>query len=657
VAEGTLAGAVRRCVRRAVFGIVSFGAAGCEPGSAFDIIGTPQSVLETRDRQEAPAEAPQFDPELSVIEEFDGCRMRVNKSASITQLNIRSLDDQALEGTIFPTRVEALAALSGRTVIPSMEVVNGVLKPFNDGLYAAVELLAETGAGGSLVDKRSTFRELLHVLLADPQATAEAAQFAAALQLAGERPELPAEVAVQTARLLEPFEDDLFHSTVLGFYDWNEALRRIYVRDRFLQGVLPEGRAGFASAAKLARALARDAELTMAYRGVLGLYYGLTNPTHHFDPLALLGQPSDDGGAQFTQAHPELDARPPCHASFSWLPASDSPERKLIAAHVCATGTAPRNLLDALIGAIQSGAIDLTPTDRSGFYDWQLYALETLLLPERSPESRHLRLTQKYRDKLVETFKSLLIQTRETHIKQLGSVDVPSSARVTPRLVDIHPLLPVEPFPTFYLRSARAYGFLARFLEAALGPAALDSTGRLIEDGTPSARTLREELRGKTEWLYGLHLVAAASIGMRDELSAEERALFSPALAEQAARAWLERWRDDPEIARDPRVSVPMVRDEERKSSQNLAVVGIKVLRISASFIQGHEPKVSSEEAASWGGCAVRGFVPFEPYTLTEQSLEYTRKLELPPFTREALRARLAGKLDLASIQRALEAP
>ena len=72
-----------------------------------------------------------------------------------------------------------------------------------------------------------------------------------------------------------------------------------------------------------------------------------------------------------------------------------------------------------LIQAVRSGELDLAPGADAGWYDYQLYALETLLLPERGPESQNLLLTAGYKKKLIETFKSILTQTRETHVKQL----------------------------------------------------------------------------------------------------------------------------------------------------------------------------------------------------------------------------------------------
>src|SRR6185436_11912139 len=128
----------------------------------------------------------------------------------------------------------------------------------------------------------------------------------------------------------------------------------------------------------------------------------------------------------------------------------------------------------------------------SGWYDYQIYALETLLLPERGPESEHLLLTAGYKKKLIETFKSILIQTRETHLKQLDVGVAASSASIEP--IDAYPLHAAEPFPTFYLRTGRGYRFVRTFLQAALGADFLAGTERLVETGDRGTMPLATEL-------------------------------------------------------------------------------------------------------------------------------------------------------------------
>lgn len=665
----TTASLAWRVARKAGIGVAVFGLTACELAAPLDVIGVGRTVVDTRELEQPLTASPAFDPELQVVEQFGSCSMRLNKSAAVTRLTVEPLERAVAQfnDVIFPTRVEALAALGTRPAIPSMEVVNSVLKRWNDELYATIERVAEDGSQGSLVNKRATFDAILATMLAhaavgDAGAELAAVHFAAAQQLSGGTPQLPAALAEQVSDATRKFHANVLASTPIGFYTQSAELSTIFRRDRFLQGALAEGRLGFSPAAAVAQALAADDELQAKYRGVLALYRGLTNPSQDFDPLALLDavrSPPDTGLAGvedgFVRQHPEFDGVAPCQARFSWLPASDSPENKLWAAETCA-GRDSSNLLGALIGAIQSGAVDLTPNATSGFYDWQLYALETLLLPERSSESRHLSLTQKYRDKLVETFKSLLTQTRETHVKQVGVVTSNASSEIRLQAVDIFPLLPVEAFPTFYLRSARAYAFLRTLIDAALGPQLLSTAARTLEDGTHSDLRLGEELDAKMQLLYGLHLVSAASIGMRDELSDDERQRFDPAVAEEAARTWIAQWQSDPEVLSDPRVSVPIASDGDARLTRNIAVVGVKLIRVSANYPKGQEPLVSSA-ASGFDGCVVGHFVAFEPYMLVEQTLEFVRDIRLPPLTREALRQTLNGKHTLAAIRGVLESP
>jgi len=47
-----------------------------------------------------------------------------------------------------------------------------------------------------------------------------------------------------------------------------------------------------------------------------------------------------------------------------------------------------------LIRAIRQGKVDLAPTASSGWYDYQIHALKTFLLPEKGEENPKLLLTK-----------------------------------------------------------------------------------------------------------------------------------------------------------------------------------------------------------------------------------------------------------------------
>jgi hypothetical protein len=664
---------MRHCRRVLLAGAILL-ACGC--ALPIDVLGEEQIVKDQSNSQGSDSLAddriedkhPQFDPTLTVQETISGCPfpMTLNKSGSVTKLDVIPFPDAegALGQRLFPGYVAAAAALGHRPILPSMELVNAALKPFDDGLYAAVELGAEDGSGGSPIDKRALLNDLLTELLTraatgaaaeQPLAREAAVSIGAAFQLGGGQPS--PSIASDVATLIQRFHADAFESRPIGFYSWTPALSAIFQQDRLLQS--PDSvRPSFGAFAATAVALNGNPSLAPRYGQVLNLYAGLTNP--FFDrsvqdllPLApdgtSLGNLSSIQGA-FGRAHPETAAADPaCAAHLAFLPASDSPETRLFRALHCNGSLPPSaNLLDVLIQAITSGAIDLTPTASSGWYDRQLYALETLLVPDRADEKDHLFLTHRYKQKLVETFKTLITETRETHVKQLGSSATSGSVALPP--IDVYPVLPVEPFPTFYLRTARAYAFVRSLLTSVLGPGFLSTAHRVLEGGGAGSMPLQDELTDKITLLYGLHVLSAASIGMRPGLTSDEATAFPPAADATRAQAWLDGWHSDADVVRDPRVIVPIDRDPVAGTTRYWAVIGTTVVKIAASFYPGFEPKVVS-------GCAVRSFVDTEPYLLTGDTVEVTRPASASPLTRDEFRALCNRAQTHDAIVQALENP
>jgi hypothetical protein len=637
----------RNSLLAGIVALVCAGAAGC----ALDTLGYESDVTETSlkaqqnkledDRIED--KHPVFDPALTVTESFGSCSIVLNKSGSVTKLSVPGYqgDEKPLADALFPNRGAALAAmrsLPDADVIPSMETVNGHLKPFNDGLYAAIELAMEQGTPGGFMGKRALLEGILAGLEAARASAGPAAQavldsseafVGAALLLSGAAPALPAAVLADAQSRVATFRADLAHSKPIGFYTWTPALEAIFTRDRFLQlqGTFPD----FAG---IALVLQSDFTLQQGYQTLVALYAGLTNPFVSYTLMALVPSvPSaaaleDVIGLQaaFEAQHPKL-AWTCRYPWIAFLPASRSKDTDYFnslcdCAFEAFMGV---NLMDLLINGIRSGALDLTPSADSGWYDYQLYALETLLVPERGPESDHLLLTAAYKQKLIDSFKTLITQSRETHVKQLGGGTELTAHEV---VVDLYPKLPVEPFPTFYLRTARGYRFVDTFLDAVLGPGFLDGLTRLHEDGSASSGALSTELQQTTELVYGLHAIACASLGMRPEtyLLAEENAAIDQNAATEHAGSWLGSWQTDPDVLADPRVIVPI------SSIHYWAVIGVKPLQISAEFVPGYEPKVLSSSF-----CEVQGMVPHRYDLLVEDTVEIENSNASPP-TREELR-------------------
>jgi hypothetical protein len=656
--------------------LISGGLTGCV--DPMDVTGVGEVVTESRRTEPLQDDHlsdkhPEYDPARTVLEEFDGCHVVLNKSASVTRLTLQSSSelDKATKGKIFPSRGAALAALAGAPTLPTIEVVNGALKPFNDGLYAAVELAAEQG-NASQVNKHQLLLDLLAELMKRATngstvernpALAAAHHVATALTLGGEAGAVPASLASDAAAAAAEFDAAGIASKPIGFYTWAPELQVIFKRDRWLQSRhVPDqdGPVSFDALAELGLVVGQPGPLSAAYRRSLDLYAGLTDPFFDADPFKLAPFVPDASAlddlsgveARFnaTQPTPYPDF-PFCNPAVAAFPASESGENRMMRQLLCGEQLLENEtLLDGLIRTIQTGKLDLTPRPDSGFYDQQLYALETLLVPEKATESQHLLLTRAYKQKLVETFKSLLIQTRETHVKQISLVDArttDASAELPPIEFVVYPKLVVEPFPTFYLRSARAYRFLEGLLNTVLGPDFLATTPRLLEDGTRAPSTLGAELAAKQQLLYGLHAVSADSIGMAPELADDELMAFPLDDARTAARGWLANVAADTDIARDPRVSLPVALETDGGVDYAIywAVVGVKVLHLHATFPEARRPEVVSREPYA---CVQTGWKAFEPYLLVEDTIQVRRRADLPPLTREEFR-RLCDEHDTAS--------
>jgi len=631
---------------------------GCDPLSVLGVeeLVTEKGVLEAPppiadDRIED--KHPVYEPGSNVDETIDGCAVSLNKSGSIVKLDVLPFAeaDSALEKKIFPTWTAAVAELPNKPILPSMEIVQALMKPFNDGLYAAVELGAETGSEGAQIDKRGLFRDVLAALVAK-SSTESAAWFAGASKLAGDSPSAPTDVLSRTDLLLAKFTGDPLASKPIGFYTWTTPLEAVFRHDRFLQGWWAP--LSFEATAQTATVLHEDPALRERYQRTLDLYAGLTGPYRDVSPLALATLLDTTPGSGLEAAarskYPALAATPECASTFGLLPRSETAETRLFRARYCdkilPAGT---NLLDLLINEIRAGKLDLTPRAGAGWSDLQLYALETLLVPERATEKDHLFLTRRYKEKLIETFKTIVTQNRETHVKQSEiSFSGAVSAEIAPRPLDLHPNLPVEPFPTFYLRTARAYRFVENLLRATMGDAWLTTAHRIREAGAPPTMRIGEELRDMETLLYGLHVLSARAIGSKSELGSGDLAETPEMLAR--ARKFLADFAKDPDVARDPRVIVPVHVDLERARTHYWAVIGVRALPIRAEFYPGFEPrdvKVSSP-------CFFRSFARQEPYVLIGKTVELVLPSRKPPPTRDEFRKACDANATVEAIQDAL---
>ncbi len=451
-------------------------------------------------------------------------------------------------------------------ILPSVNLIDGKAKQFDDGLVAALAQASLQGKSPKLPNHLAVVRRLLAKVGPDSPA---APFLAAGLALVGEKTQLPPEAEQEKTSWLRAFDANEVLSKPIGVYTWTRTLSNGYRFHHFFQQ--PFDRRDLTIPQAIAQALGEDEDLLADYRRAVAFDSGLTNPPECLVVTDLL----------------DASRTPTPGQGVALFPPSTTPEGELFA-RLFPDGVPPgADLMRALIERIRSGEVDLTPKKSSGWYDHQIYALETLLLPEHGDESRKLLLTKSYKLRMLEAFKALMTKRRETHALAAKAGAAPSPRPPT----QVKPRLRVEPCPSYYLRTARAYAFLAAFLESAVGEDVLTTLHGLREGGerTPS---LRDELDSMRDLFYGVALLSAEDIGMRLALHDDEP--VDPDRCERLATDWLAHALQDPDLAVDTRVSIPIYADPGRKITRLWATLGVRLTRLEASFAR--SPRIKPKE-------------------------------------------------------------
>lgn len=528
---------------------------------------------------------PAFDP--SLVDRRPLAEWRVNLSAAVLKLDVPAVKpgDGANLLMLHPSYKDAIekAKESHLPILPSVNLFDGKAKQFDDGLYAALDMAYYQG----LKDRLRSHVELVRRLFEKVGKDSAAAPFlAAGLELAGIRVDVVDTGA--KAAWLRDFQNDEVASKPISFYTWNKALTDCFRFLRFFQHEFAIDHLKVPTA--LARALAEDAELLADYRKALAFYAKLTNPSSCFSVAELVGAPAPDA-RRFAQLAKE---RRMTHATVALLPPSTTRETVLFE-KLFPHGLPPNaDLMRELIRRIRSGEVDLKPRPESGWYEYQVYALETLLLPEKGAESTKLLLTRRYKKRMLEAFQALITKRREIHARQVASVTKSTGGNhnSTPSPPKgIQPRLRVEPCPSYYLRTARAYAFLANLLEVSIGKEALQSLHGLRAEGKRE-RNLHAELSWMIDLFYGLYLVSAEDIGLKSELAKDE--IADQEKCYQFAASWLSEALQDQDLTADTRVAVPIMADVSRKTVRVWATLGVRLAKLDVEFAR--PPHVGSRK-------------------------------------------------------------
>ena len=436
-------------------------------------------------------------------------------------------------------------------------------KQFDDGLYAAVERAAQSGAG-LFAGKASLLTNLSARLAGRPDADEPLVLLVAAARLGGLSLELPSQLEDRVDRLTTDFLADEQRSKPLGFYTWTDDLEAIFRQDRLLQQEITSP----PSLDALVYALRSAPPLRATYESWLGLVSRLTNPTARQDLRQRLAAGGSGGG------------------STSLCPPSVSHESELIK-KLFADRPIPDgfSLVDEMIRRMRAGDLRVQPTTQSGWYDYQTWAHEPFVIPERMVEAAKLRFEEGYRNELLDLFKGAQALARETHIKQLEraiamGMDVPS-LREEPLIFSVTPDLTVEPLASFYLRRAIGYGFVRRVLEGVFGPEGLGTLSRLTPDG-PLPGNLGGQLEEIESLFLGAYLITCREIALTpdESLPAEARG------ERHASRfsEWAVALDSDPDLGADNRMMIPVFYDLQRRKVKVWVFLGWAARDISVEF-------------------------------------------------------------------------
>ena len=413
-----------------------------------------------------------------------------------------------------------------------------------------------------------------------------AAYVATAAKLDGDSTQLPADIAGQVEGNLREFEGEPPYSKPIGFYTWSDGLSRIFRRDRWCQRLLLFGdRTATGAALLITRAIAEDAELLAAHKGLTQLYAELTNPLSAYTVADILTVVSAEEIARDVPAAVQtVQGAFPAMAGFALLPYSYSREVEWLQVHA---GDAA-GMMEAFIRAVEEGDIELRPTEQSGWYDYQQYALEPLLFPDRLQEAVKLTLDPEYKKRLRRVFAASITLGRETHVKQAELVGSKAGMELVLN-VTVEPPFVCEPLPTLYRRGVGTYDFLAGVLRERLGEGTAGSGAALGELAKPRSDSLLAAVEKARRFERDLYLVACRDLGMEPDLAALGLTGQEAMQVADAMDAWLKDPFADPDMAYDPRVALPIYYDGS--TAVCWACIGVSLSMVEAEFTE--RPTVS----------------------------------------------------------------
>jgi hypothetical protein len=501
----------------------------------------------------------------------------------------------SVSSAIYPS----FAAVSGPS-LPSLELCRWRGRAFEEGAWAAAELQLEE-AVGPLASGRAGFLKSLALKLkeaydADERPSSRVA-FGDAMSFVGtalalSRPDgkvpadlgLPAEVASKAGQDKERFLKEEWNARVLtGRYAWGDELKRAYLTGLWLGRRFERGdEKEFKAAIALTWVVESDPDMSGQYSVLAGLANASAGPPPGAASLddyrkLLAGRDAatvlkEVGTVRKLQA----DAKESGDA-FVFIPAPGHAELELIRRFALTGVRGDGAWATAYVAAVRADGVG-RPGPASPWLDYVAYAAAALSSPDDLPEARKLTWDDGYRARLAESFVTAFDQVRAR-----APAAPPSTAEAP--AVEVTPEFRLEPVPEYYLRMARAYGRMAKALDATFSRPTTEGMRGLREGGKAGTESLAVEADEITQLFYGLYLLSCADCGLTPAVTGGE--VRDRAGAAALAHGWLEKWREDTEMARDVREAYPLgPADPTNPAAGTLyrCILGVRALDVEIKY-------------------------------------------------------------------------
>lgn len=548
----------------------------------------------------------------------------VNRTASVIGIDLSDAtnSEKKISSRIYPTLSMAIRVSNkfDCDLLPSVDLIDAYKKHLDDRFQAAVDRHISDDSSLFPGGKQGFLTAILKEVKKQADSDDASSYLAAAIRLGGGKPDISSDINAGARHWISRFYSKPQYSKPIGFYSESPTLSRIFQRDRFLQTQFTS-RDDLRPLIQIAKVLANHPDLLQAY--------------HRFSNLnARICNPASISSIEVLLLHKELltnetklrDTALDENWKLAFLPSATSKENQLFA-RVYINGELPRSdVMSDLVRGIRSGKVSLIPEPNSGYYDYQLYALEPLVLTDRAQEAQKLLLYSRYKKRLREAFEAMLTKHRETNIKELPHFAT-AGCHINP--LPQTPELSIEPCATNYLRTARAYRFLENTLRNSFSEKELTE---IKIQGEPE--NLLKELDDATALFYGLYLTVCNDIGMVPRLepgeltnlrilSLNSKSVDVPdeclaarvtglSAEESSVRAalckhtdnWLKHIRDQKFLSEDQRVIIPIVSNAKETRMRYWAVIGVRLLKIKAYYAV--PPKLAEgynmthEDALQW---------------------------------------------------------